>query len=52
MIFAGLSPLSTALVALAYFYCTPAVFAFDPFVGFFSGTLYDEVVDAYGPLLS
>lgn len=51
MIFAGLSPLATALVALAYFYLTPAVFAFDPFVGFFSGTLYDEVVDAYRPLL-
>lgn len=47
---AGLSPLASALVAGAYFYFTPAVFAFDPFVGFFSGTLYDEVVDAFGPL--
>ncbi|MGZ3450072.1 MAG: hypothetical protein ACXVEF_10770, partial [Polyangiales bacterium] len=52
MLIAGLAPLTTALVALAYFYFTPAVFAFDPYVGFFSGTLYDEVVDAYAPLLT
>lgn len=51
-IVAGVAPLATALVAGAYFYFTPAVFAFDPFVGFFSGTLYDEVVDAYRPLLT
>ncbi len=50
--FAGLAPLLTALVAGAYFYFTPAVFAFDPFVGFFSGTLYDEVVEAWRPLLT
>ncbi len=49
---AGLAPLVSALVAGAFFYFTPAVFAFDPFVGFFSGTLYDEVVDAWGPLLT
>ncbi len=49
---AGLAPLATALVALGYFYATPAVFAFDPVVGFFSGTLYDEVVDAWEPLLT
>lgn len=49
---AGLFPLGSALVGGVYFYATPAVFAFDPFVGFFSGTLYDEVVDAYGPLLT
>ena len=49
---AVMAPLSTALVALSLFYLTPAVFAFDPFVGFFSGTLYDEVVDAYRPLLT
>lgn len=49
---AGLAPLTTAIVAGAYFYFTPAVFAFDPFVGFFSGTLYDEVVEAWRPLLT
>lgn len=51
-VIAGLVPLASALVAGAFFYFTPAVFAFDPFVGFFSGTLYDEVVDAWGPLLT
>jgi hypothetical protein len=49
---AGLSPLASALFAVWLFWATPAVFAFDPFVGFFSGTLYDEVVDAWGPLLT
>lgn len=49
---AGLAPLGSALVALGWFYGTPAVFSFDPFVGFFSGTLYDEVVDAWQPLLT
>jgi hypothetical protein len=49
---AGLWPLSTALVGVFLFWATPAIFAFDPFVGFFSGTLYDEVVDAWGPLLT
>lgn len=51
-ILAGLAPLATALVAASLFYFTPAVFAFDPFVGFFSGTLYDEVVEAWKPLLT
>jgi hypothetical protein len=50
MTLAGLLPLATALVAVALFYATPAIFAFDPFVGFFSGTLYDENVDAGVPL--
>lgn len=50
--FAGLAPLLSAIVAGLYFYYTPAVFAFDPFVGFFSGTLYDEVVEAWRPLLT
>ncbi|MBL8717038.1 MAG: hypothetical protein JNL79_13635 [Myxococcales bacterium] len=49
---AGLTPLTTALVAGLWFYFSPAVFAYDPYVGFFSGTLYDEVVDAGGPLLT
>lgn len=49
---AALTPLTTALVAVAWFYASPAVFAYDPYVGFFSGTLYDEVVDAGGPLLT
>ena len=39
-------PLASIVVDLLFFYFTPAVFAFDPFVGFFSGALYDVVVDA------
>ncbi|MCC6645482.1 MAG: tetratricopeptide repeat protein [Polyangiaceae bacterium] len=38
-------PLASALVSLARFYTSPMVFAFDPFAGFFSGMLYDTVVD-------
>jgi len=34
------------------FFSTPAIFAFDPFFGFFSGTLYDTVVEATVPLLT
>ncbi|GAC1357353.1 MAG: hypothetical protein NVSMB47_10520 [Polyangiales bacterium] len=49
---AALAPIATASAALVLFYSTPAVFAFDPYAGFFSGTLYDVVVDAYRPLLT
>jgi hypothetical protein len=45
-------PLSTVLVALLLGYFTPIVFAFDPFVGFFSGTLYDTVIDSVPRLLT
>ncbi|MBP9113901.1 MAG: hypothetical protein KBF88_13905, partial [Polyangiaceae bacterium] len=38
----GLSmPLLSALIGVYRFYSSPMVFNFDPFVGFFSGTLYD-----------
>jgi len=43
-------PLASALVSVARFYTSPMIFAFDPFVGYFSGTLYDTVIDA-GPSL-
>ena len=33
-----------AIVSLLRFYTSPMVFAFDPFFGFFSGTVYDTVV--------
>ncbi len=44
-------PLGSASSSLALFYATPMVFAFDPFVGYFSGALYDTVL-AYGQLTS
>ncbi len=45
-------PLASALVSLGRFVRSPMIFAYDPFVGFFSGTLYDTVVDAGTPLLT
>jgi tetratricopeptide (TPR) repeat protein len=45
-------PLASALVSLGRFFSSPMIFAYDPFVGFFSGTLYDTVVDAGPPLVS
>mgnify|MGYP000072154449 CR=1 FL=1 len=42
------APLVAIGVSLARFYTSPMVFAFDPFVGYFSGTLYDTVIDASG----
>jgi hypothetical protein len=38
-------PLAGIVVSLARFYGSPTVFAYDPFFGYFSGTLYDTVVD-------
>jgi hypothetical protein len=43
-------PLGSIAVNLAFGYWTPTVFAFDPFVGFFSGTLYDTVIEGVGRL--
>jgi len=39
-------PVGSLLVSVARFYTSPMIFAFDPFVGYFSGTLYDTVIDA------
>ena len=46
------APLGGVVVSVARFYTSPMIFAFDPFVGYFSGTLYDTVIDAGGALLS
>jgi tetratricopeptide (TPR) repeat protein len=45
-------PFLGVLLSLWRFYSTPTIFAFDPFFGFFSGTLYDTVVEATVPLLT
>ncbi len=46
-VFAALSaaalPLSSLILGLLTFYSTPAIYAYDPFVGYFSGPLYDTV---------
>ena len=45
-------PLLCVVVSLWRFYSSPMVFAFDPFVGYFSGTLYDTVIDSGVSLLT
>ncbi len=41
-------PLAGAAVSFGRFLASPMVFAYDPFAGYFSGTLYDTVIDASG----
>ena len=43
---------SSIVWSLLRFWSTPAIFAYDPFGGFFPGTLYDEVVEIRVPLLT
>lgn len=43
-----LGPLTGVAVSLWRFFASPMVFAYDPFAGYFSGTLYDTVIDASG----
>lgn len=45
-------PALGVIVSLWRFYCGPMVFAFDPFFGFFSGPLYDTVIEPSGLLLT
>lgn len=39
------APVGGALISLWRFYRSPMIFAYDPFAGYFSGTLYDTVVE-------
>ncbi|MBK8257083.1 MAG: hypothetical protein IPK82_30975 [Polyangiaceae bacterium] len=50
VLLAFLGPLVSAGVSLGRFFSSPMVFAYDPFAGFFSGTLYDTVIDSSGLL--
>ena len=50
VLLAVLGPATGVAISVGRFYRSPMIFAFDPFVGYFSGTLYDTVVDA-GPAL-
>ncbi len=45
-------PIAGIVVSVYRFFSSPMIFAFDPFVGYFSGTLYDTVIDAGTPLLT
>jgi hypothetical protein len=51
-VLAFLGPLSSIVVSVFRFWSSPMIFAFDPFVGYFSGTLYDTIIDAGVPLLT
>ncbi|HVH45526.1 MAG TPA: hypothetical protein VM925_24400 [Labilithrix sp.] len=46
------APITGVVVSVYRFYSSPMIFAFDPFVGYFSGTLYDTVIDAGASLLT
>src|SRR5205807_8508154 len=52
LVAAPMGPILCILLSVWRFYSTPAIFAFDPFFGFFSGTPYDTVVEATVPLLT
>ncbi len=49
---AACAPLGGVLVSAWRFWSSPMIFAFDPFAGFFAGTLYDTVIDAVPRLVS
>ena len=46
VLLASAGPLVSIGLSVSRFYSSPMVFAYDPFVGYFSGTLYDTVIDA------
>lgn len=48
--FAG--PLACIVVSLYRYWSSPMIFAFDPFVGYFSGSLYDTVIEPGTSLLT
>jgi len=45
-------PLGGVAAGLYRFHAGAMIFAYDPFVGYFSGTIYDTVIDAGTPLLT
>ncbi len=47
-----LAPLASALVSFGQFWSTPAIFVYDPFAGWFPGTIYDEDIGLPAQLLT
>lgn len=45
-------PIAGVVTSFGRFYMSPMVFAFDPFVGFFAGTLYDSIITGLGRLVT
>ncbi|MBX3190736.1 MAG: hypothetical protein KF819_27305 [Labilithrix sp.] len=52
VIFALAGPVGCAAISVHRFIASPMIFAYDPFVGYFSGTLYDTIIDAGTTLLT
>jgi len=50
VLFGLAGPLASILFSVGRFYSSPMIFAYDPFVGYFSGTLYDTLIDFSGLL--
>jgi tetratricopeptide (TPR) repeat protein len=48
VLLAILGPLASIVFSVGRFFTSPMIFAYDPFVGFFSGTLYDTLIDFSG----
>ncbi len=49
---AAAAPVAGIVLSLARYYTSPIIFAFDHFFGFFSGTLYDTIIDGTDRLLT
>ncbi len=45
-------PMVCVAISVGRFMASPMIFAYDPFVGYFSGTLYDTVIDAGTAMLT
>src|SRR5438445_687581 len=45
-------PIGGVALSVYRFYTSPMIFAFDPFVGYFSGTLYDTLIEPGNALLT
>lgn len=45
VMFALAGPLGGVVISLWRYYTSPMIFAYDPFVGYFSGTIYDTVIE-------
>lgn len=52
LVYAVSLPLGSIGVSVARFYTSPMIFAYDPFFGYFSGTLYDTVIEPTLPLVT
>ncbi|HEY8079351.1 MAG TPA: hypothetical protein VIF62_34710 [Labilithrix sp.] len=50
VLFALAAPIGCVALSVARFWSSPMIYAYDPFVGYFSGTLYDTIIEPGLPL--